>query len=33
MLWLLWFAWSFSYFGVLLWLPSLLVPGVDQGGR
>jgi putative MFS transporter len=25
MLWLLWFAWSFSYFGVLLWLPSLLV--------
>ena len=25
MLWLLWFSWSFSYFGVLLWLPSLLV--------
>ena len=25
MLWLLWFFWSFSYFGVLLWLPSLLV--------
>jgi MFS transporter, putative metabolite:H+ symporter len=25
MLWLLWFCWSFSYFGVLLWLPSLLV--------
>jgi putative MFS transporter len=25
MLWLVWFGWSFSYFGVLLWLPSLLV--------
>ena len=25
MLWLLWFFWSFSFFGVLLWLPSLLV--------
>ncbi|MET3794521.1 MFS transporter [Aquamicrobium terrae] len=24
MLWLLWFFWSFSYFGLLLWLPSLL---------
>lgn len=25
MLSLLWFGWSFSYFGILLWLPSLLV--------
>lgn len=25
MLWLVWFGWSFSYFGILLWLPSLLV--------
>lgn len=25
MLWMVWFGWSFSYFGVLLWLPSLLV--------
>lgn len=24
MLWLLWFGWSFSYYGILLWLPSLL---------
>jgi MFS transporter, putative metabolite:H+ symporter len=37
MLWGLWFAWSFSYFGTLLWLPSLLVqfrgvPGSDVFG-
>jgi MFS transporter, putative metabolite:H+ symporter len=25
MIWLVWFGWGFSYFGVLLWLPSLLV--------
>jgi putative MFS transporter len=23
--WLLWFSWSFSYFGITLWLPTLLV--------
>ncbi len=37
MLWGIWFAWSFSYFGTLLWLPSLLVqyrsvPGADIFG-
>ena len=25
MLWIVWFGWSFGYFGVYLWLPSLLV--------
>jgi putative MFS transporter len=24
MIWAVWFGWSFSYFGILLWLPTLL---------
>jgi MFS transporter, putative metabolite:H+ symporter len=32
MLWGLWFAWSFSYFGLIMWLPTLLVKyrGIPQ---
>lgn len=31
--WGLWFFWSFSYFGIILWLPTLLVQykGISQG--
>jgi putative MFS transporter len=32
MLWALWFSWSFSFFGVLLWLPSLLVQHRGMSG-